>query len=202
MSHYDTLGIAPDADEEAVKKAFRKKASAAHPDREGGSDEAMKQVNRAYAVLSDPARRAAYDRGETEDQPVEVDFARDIALNALRAVMDVDRNFIAEARDILTRQVAEIGAQIRRGNTMLAKLKRRRELVRAKEGHTNLAHMLIDQAMKDLQSDLAQAQDLHEYTKQAILLVDGHECDEQQFVAPKPQFIDPALMSSAMWTRS
>lgn len=47
--HYDTLGVPRDADAQAIKKAYRKASSAAHPDK-GGSDEAQQAVNRDSMV--------------------------------------------------------------------------------------------------------------------------------------------------------
>ncbi|MEM8921563.1 MAG: DnaJ domain-containing protein, partial [Pseudomonadota bacterium] len=63
--YYDTLGVAKDADDKALKSAFRKKAMEYHPDRnpDDPAAEAMfKQVTEAYEILSDPDKRAAYDR--------------------------------------------------------------------------------------------------------------------------------------------
>ena len=63
--YYDILGVNRGCDEGALKSAFRKLAMEHHPDRNGGCEEAegrFKEVNEAYSVLSDPQKRAAYDR--------------------------------------------------------------------------------------------------------------------------------------------
>lgn len=63
--HYDTLGVARDADAATIKSAYRKLALRYHPDRNNGDREAeenFKAINEAYAVLSDPEKRARYDR--------------------------------------------------------------------------------------------------------------------------------------------
>lgn len=67
-NYYEILGIAPDADDDAIKAGFRRARSAAHPDREGGSDELMALVNRAHDCLTDPERRLIYDATGV-DQP-------------------------------------------------------------------------------------------------------------------------------------
>ncbi len=62
---YDVLGIARDADESAIKKAYRKLAMKYHPDRNAADANAevrFRQVNEAYEVLKDTQKRAAYDR--------------------------------------------------------------------------------------------------------------------------------------------
>jgi DnaJ-class molecular chaperone len=62
--YYQILGVAPDANLKTIKTAYRKMAQQYHPDRqtEQSSEERMKQINEAYAVLSDSKKRAAYDR--------------------------------------------------------------------------------------------------------------------------------------------
>jgi len=63
--YYEILGVPRDADEAALKSAFRKKAMQCHPDRNPGDEKAeaqFKELNEAYQVLSDGQKRAAYDR--------------------------------------------------------------------------------------------------------------------------------------------
>ena len=63
--YYEVLGVARDASEDALKKAYRKLAMKWHPDRNQGNKEAeakFKELNEAYDILKDPERRAAYDR--------------------------------------------------------------------------------------------------------------------------------------------
>jgi curved DNA-binding protein len=62
--YYQTLGVARDASAEDIKKAFRKLARKYHPDvsKEPNAEARMKEVNEAFAVLSDPEKRAAYDQ--------------------------------------------------------------------------------------------------------------------------------------------
>jgi len=62
---YDLLGVSRDADAAAIKKAYRGLARQLHPDvnPDPETQERFKEVSRAYEVLSDPQKRAAYDRG-------------------------------------------------------------------------------------------------------------------------------------------
>ena len=63
--YYEILGVPRNADEEDLKKAFRKQAMKHHPDRNPGdkaAEAAFKECNEAYDVLKDGEKRAAYDR--------------------------------------------------------------------------------------------------------------------------------------------
>jgi DnaJ-class molecular chaperone len=63
--YYEVLGVARDASESEIKKAYRKLARQHHPDRNPGDAQAekrFKEIQEAYDVLSDKTRRAQYDR--------------------------------------------------------------------------------------------------------------------------------------------
>jgi curved DNA-binding protein len=63
--YYKILGVDRNAEEKAIKKAFRKLAQEYHPDKNPGDKEAerkFKEINEAYSVLSDPDKRGKYDR--------------------------------------------------------------------------------------------------------------------------------------------
>lgn len=63
--YYEVLGLSKDADDAAIKKAYRSLAKKYHPDMNPGNSEAeakFKEVNEAYAVLSDADKKAQYDQ--------------------------------------------------------------------------------------------------------------------------------------------
>src|SRR6478609_642413 len=63
--YYEVLGVAREASDEDVKKAYRQAALKHHPDRNQGNPDAevkFKEATEAYTVLSDSDKRAAYDR--------------------------------------------------------------------------------------------------------------------------------------------
>lgn len=69
--YYEVLSVERSASEEDIKKAFRRLAFQYHPDRnkEPDAEARFKEVNEAYEVLSDPEKRARYDRYGTVDGP-------------------------------------------------------------------------------------------------------------------------------------
>jgi len=68
---YSVLGVSKEADEKAIKSAFRKLAKQYHPDQNKDDKNAQAkfaEVNQAYEILGDKKKRAAFDRGEIDDK--------------------------------------------------------------------------------------------------------------------------------------
>jgi DnaJ-class molecular chaperone len=71
--YYEVLQVSPDADPEVIEKAYRVLARKRHPDARAGdrrAHEMMVELNEAYAVLSDPAKRTAYDASRTQTRAI------------------------------------------------------------------------------------------------------------------------------------
>ncbi len=62
--YYEVMGVARDASQDDIKKAYRRLARKYHPDvsKEEGAEALFKELGEAYAVLKDPEKRAAYDQ--------------------------------------------------------------------------------------------------------------------------------------------
>mmetsp|Transcript_22191 Transcript_22191/g.68426 ORF Transcript_22191/g.68426 Transcript_22191/m.68426 type:complete len:610 (+) Transcript_22191:135-1964(+) len=75
---YDTLGVATDASDAQIKKAYYKKALKCHPDKHPGDKEKKQEfqaISAAYATLSDPQQRARYDSTGTAEEQAGMDPA-------------------------------------------------------------------------------------------------------------------------------
>ncbi|MNK79177.1 DnaJ-like protein MG200 [compost metagenome] len=138
MNHYDTLGVDRRADADAIKKAFRKAASRAHPDRKdtGGSTERMQAVNAAWAVLGDPARRADYDAGgtgaEAQDPLAE---ARSVLASLFAQVLEASPDGtdpIANLHKELKQNKVDADQTLRQANKQAARMRAKAERIKTK----------------------------------------------------------------------
>lgn len=76
---YSILGVSRSASDDEIKKAYRRKAKALHPDQHPGDEtkaEAFKKVSSAYDILGDSGKRAQFDRGEIDAEGQPKGFAR------------------------------------------------------------------------------------------------------------------------------
>ena len=62
QDYYQTLGVSKSASAEEIKRAYRKLAHEHHPDKNKGNEGKFKEINEAYQVLSNPEKRAQFDR--------------------------------------------------------------------------------------------------------------------------------------------
>lgn len=205
MKHYDTLGIEPDASADEVKRAFRSKASAAHPDK-GGDGEEMAAINAAYAVLADPARRQRYDEtgDDAAEKTVEAE-ARDALLSIFSVVLDGDdTDILAVVRRLVAQHRAGLLEHQRNAQAKRARLVRRTGKVRIKKGD-NLAQMLIDQKLAQLDGGLKMMERGIAVNDAVAKLLGEYEQDEEQahlpqYAAAQQSPFNPFAGTQTIWT--
>ncbi len=120
QDYYDVLGVARNADPDDIKKAFRRLAMKFHPDRNSApaAEARFKEVNEAYEVLSDPDRRAMYDRfGHAAAQGGESPFARGFEGFGFGGLGDIFDAFFGGANARAQRGPVR-GADVRRSITI------------------------------------------------------------------------------------
>lgn len=178
MNHYEVLGVARDATPEQIKQAYRAASSKAHPDKDGGSTEAMAAVNLAYETLSDPERRKRYD--ETgQDRP-----ARSLQDDAVSALADMFQEGIAKGvADLVAFCRGEVIArsmgcreEMAKAQRFIVKLTTQRGTVRVKkEGSPNLVHGLIDAHIAAQRKTIEGNERMIELGKAVEVLLDDYE---------------------------
>jgi curved DNA-binding protein CbpA len=110
--YYKILGVSTDASADEIKKTYRKLAFQYHPDRNPGNEGMMKELNEAYAVLSDQQKRREYDsyrqsygffaRDRFRQTYTEQDIFRDSDIN--RVFEELSRAFgFSSPEDIFSR---------------------------------------------------------------------------------------------------
>lgn len=114
--YYAVLGLPRGATEAEIKRAFRDLARKHHPDvNPGDGGEAFREINEAYAVLSDPRARARYDRWGNLDQPsgfgAVVDAAGEVISDILRRRRNKNRGRDLHYTLEITFEEAAFGAQ-------------------------------------------------------------------------------------------
>lgn len=152
--HYATLGVATDASVDDIKRAYRRAARHAHPDR-GGSHERMQALNEAKDVLTDPARRARYDAGEDGLATPEEEEARAFIRKLFAEAVDINKQDpvegVREALDYGRTSSITNAAMLRRS---ISRLESQRNRVKAKT-ERNVYLEVIESRIASAKADIA-----------------------------------------------
>lgn len=188
-NHYDVLGVAQDATQDEIKQAWRRKASEAHPDRDGGDAEAMARINQAYEVLGDPERRQNYDAGGEGSKATEIEEKVTKALVTLISkVLDMSGNMVTNATRHINSERDMVRGQIAENKILLVRVLARKKQITAENAPSgNVASILLDQkaeghtrAINTLEKHLLVLDGVEEELK--------HYCDTQKDPSDLHQF--------------
>lgn len=183
--HYTTLGIPKDASAADIKKAFKRRASKAHPDK-GGDGKEMAEVNRAYACLGDEQRRIEYDRtGNDGPGKTDTERAEELLADLFSKIIEnsTDENPLTQARRELSTHINSLHQRKAHTATRIKRLAAQRKRVKAKKG-ANLFQALIDAKVSQAEAvaaDLASGIVLYTLVQK---LLEDYEADDPP--APKP----------------
>lgn len=109
MTHYQTLGVSHEADRDVIHAAYLVLAKKFHPDKPGGSEAKMREVNEAHRVLYDEALRREYDRS-IAPKPIRASRTRTKAAYhpAYRDPYTGADAFVSEAENILRQSISDL----------------------------------------------------------------------------------------------
>lgn len=164
LDPYAELGVPRDADDGAVKRAFRAKANEAHPDK-GGSGEKFHAIRTAYDILTDPKRRERFDRTGATDKPLDPRQASTMAM-AKMAVELVSRVEDVAHNDLHAVMVSTIAANMalirrRRADTERAIAKKENAMGRFKHAGAgeNVIARILEASIAQSRQELARIDD-------------------------------------------
>lgn len=178
--HYETLGVSEDASAAEIKRAYRKKAERAHPDKRGGSQDEMIAINHAFDVLGDPKRKLLYDAtGQDGQRPIDEQM-RGLLMQGFQAALksgsqtilkDV-RTFVKDAKNKTIESQKEMRKAIK-------ELESRRQKIKSK-GAENLFHMIVDKEIQGLKQNIAVMDEGLKVVEVAFKALDEYESDEKE----------------------
>lgn len=198
MDPYETLGIDQDADDKTIKRAYRRAAQKAHPDRENGDEKTFHQVQLAYEVLSDPDRRSRYDQtGDTGEQRSAVHEAEAKVVEIFNHIIDSGepgdlmeqaRDRVRYARDCNSKEEIKTQRSVEKFEKLLGRVKTKDQ--------DNLFQMVLQQKLDDSRSRLSAIQRAHHVIEQMddILATYSDEKPDRD----KPRSRDEELMRSVL----
>ncbi len=159
MTLYETLGVKPDASAAVIKQAYKRLAQRHHPDK-GGDTEAFKAVQNAYAVLSDPERRAHYDAtgsAERELSPEELaeKAKHAMAMQVLQGGIVKALQSTDEVHEDLVKGVLSVLKGARKENEQaLAKMRKGKERAERAAGRVTAEDNVLQALLRGLSEQL------------------------------------------------
>lgn len=193
MTHYETLGTDPGASDAEIRMAYRRASSAAHPDK-GGTDAQQQEVNHAFEVLSDPKRRADYDRFGDERAGPSVERRAGEALRNL--FQEVISSGAEDVLDICKHKLAEAAAALHKERLKVQhqrdKLAARQGKVRVKAGAAaaNIAEAVIADSLAAMDAQLDKMRDHSELQDAVKAMLDEYEQDAPEV---RPREVRPFI---------
>ena len=164
---YETLGVPPDATAAQIKKAYRRQARKYHPDSNPGDPDAearFKEVTRAYEVLSDPDRRARYDRtGDTSaPAPPDAELAAILVPILDWAIADAAgfggdptrSDLVAKMRDRLGTAISDAEKQVANLEKTLKILRKTQGRFTTPEGRINLFEEALAARVRHVEGEI------------------------------------------------
>jgi curved DNA-binding protein CbpA len=181
---YDKLGVPKDAALETIKKAFRRKASKAHPDK-GGTVEKFHAIRLAYEVLSDSSKRAKYDETGGYDNAPDNETARvnELFVQIFEQVVQLHSGNIKSANifKLMEHDIHKKQAELSAAVTGIRKEQDVKRYIISKlafkgtSGETNILHNALEANIAHLQVSIDNAQKQQEVYGKLLAMIPIYE---------------------------
>lgn len=182
---YEVLGVPKDADEAAIKKAFRRRSKEAHPDRHGGDERKMVAITVAYRTLKNRERRKYYDATGGE-APIsdEASDARTLLFEAVMAVLGAEQ----EAYDLVRATQYLLEGVIRQAENkkvaeakkIRARIEKHRRRLKRKSGTNEITDLLFKDQILAIEEAMEKYQRRLTAISGAVRLLKDYTYDQDQ----------------------
>lgn len=188
MSPYEILGVPKDATAADIRAAYRRRASAAHPDRAQGDTADMAAVNQARDILLDPERRRRFDEtGSTEKKNTVEDEAFQVLAQIFTKVLaaqGTDGRIVALVTEATTELRQTVLTDRESALALQRRLRSKRKLVKSK-GPVNIVHGIIDAQVSAAHSKVATCNHMLKVVSAALRMLRDYE--DETVPQPAPQ---------------
>jgi len=186
LNLYETLKVMSDATAAQIKKAYRREAQKAHPDRESGDQDTFHAIAVAYEVLSDPGRRDKYDStGDIDEQPNAVDGKLAELFSAMIDAGKFEGDVVLTCRDHIKSAISQMNDQISKITLQNDKLVK--QLGRIAADDFNLYEQILQSKIDNFEKVITQAIAERELLGDVIEAL-SHYNDESPQIVNRPQF--------------
>ena len=196
-THYETLGVPSDANEQDIRIAYRKAVMRYHPDRNKGdiyAEQIFAEITVAYRVLINEETRAAYDKGETAKRPATIEEQADTILMGLfTQAIEHDQFSIHDCSNQLEMMLKKLEKEQTKAVYRLERLQGYKDRIK-KDVDDKLASVLTSQidgltyTMEKITQDI-------EAIKKALEALSEFEIDPLPVPSARPYRIDPINFS-------
>ncbi len=180
MNHYEILNVSKGATPEEIKRAYRLMAKQYHPDKKDGDKDKMIAVQIAYDTLSNPKRRERYDQtGDNGPGPSIEKDAVDMLAGLFASYIESgseQENALATIRTGLTANKKRIATHIEQIQKNIAKIERKRKLIKRKSAGFDLFDGVLTQKISQLNENIYQNKHQSELIDAVLVLVEEYEC--------------------------
>ena len=194
-SLYTILDVENDASQEDIKKAYRKKAQAHHPDKEGGDEELFKEIQKAYEILSDANKRKHYDETGEESKD---NLNNEVIESLIGIVLNVVQNSDVRHVNILDSVRALVYQQQRRHldnqNQMEKQMERILEASKRLSyngNEENILKLALESQANKLNTSIKEVEKVLEIGEEILNVVSNYtyQVDQMATWSPGPQFV-------------
>ncbi len=179
MDLYEILRVEKNANQSEIKRSYRNLSMKLHPDR-GGNPRAFAEISRAYEVLSDPDKRAAYDEGGEIPGVNSSPVIQAIHAAMMESLSTKSADFIATVINKLESKKSPFADQKKGAMHAIDRIRKRSQKTRGgKEKGRSIVKNWLEKQAVSLEKFCQEMDASIAIYEEAIDLINGVKCDEE-----------------------